>query len=131
LDAHRSTNTHLHLIEAFTTLYKASPNDLIRRRLIELIELFMGPIYNKNNNHFYAFFDSAWNPLTDVYSFGHDIETVWLMMEAINAIGDETIEKKVKKQLLNVAETILNEGIDTQFGGLFNKGSHGKILDDD
>src|SRR5690606_16203104 len=100
LDANRSTNTHLHLMEAFTTLYKASPNDLIRSRLIELVELFMGPIYNKETNHFYAFFDASWNPVTNVYSFGHDIETVWLMMDAIQAIGDIDLTEKVKKLLL-------------------------------
>ena len=131
LDAQRSTNTHLHLMEAFTTLYKASPNDLIRRRLIELVELFIGPIFNKETNHFYAFFDASWNPVTNVYSFGHDIETVWLMMDAIQAIGDIDLTEKVKKQLLNVAEITVNEGIDSDFGGLYNTGLDGKILDDD
>ena len=131
LDAHRSTNTHLHLMEAFTTLYKASPNDLIRRRLIGLVELFMGPIFNMDTNHFYAFFDSQWNPATDVYSFGHDIETVWLMMDAIHAIGDAGLSDKVKKQLITVADLTLSEGIDSEFGGLFNTGLNGKILDDD
>lgn len=131
IDTQRSTNTHLHLIEAFTNLYKIWPNEVLKTRILELLTQFQGPVFNPANKHFYAFFDVGWNPVTDVYSFGHDIETVWLMLDAAKAVGDENVITSVKEQLLNVAEVILNEGIDTTFGGLYNTGSDGVIIDSD
>lgn len=130
-EAFRSTNTHLHLIEAFTTLFKVWPDDLVKERLRQLLDQFLGPVYNAENKHFHAFFDASWNPISKVYSFGHDIETVWLMMDAARVIGDTSYQFRISKQLLEVAYIVLEEGIDDEFGGLYYTGTDGTILDSD
>jgi len=43
------------------------------------------------------FFDEEWNDKTDLISYGHNIESSWLIYEAALALGDDTVISKVKK----------------------------------
>ncbi len=132
-DAHeiRSTNTHLHLIESFSTLYKAWPNSVLRERIAILLEQFLTKVYDHEKHHFHAFFDENWKPRTSVYSYGHDIETVWLMIDAAKTIGDNVLIELCEKIAIEVAKIILDEGIDKELGGLYNFGSFGATYDSD
>ncbi len=50
------------------------------------------------------FFDEEWNDKTDLVSYGHNIESSWLIYEAAMVLGDETIINKVKNICLKIAE---------------------------
>jgi len=127
----RSMNTHLHLFEAYANLYRVWPNEDLRRDLTSLIELFFGPIYSKRYHHFYSFFDEKWMPTTDVYSYGHDIETAWLLIDATRIIGDKDLINQSRDIGLKIAEVTLKEGIDEEWGGLYQGGKAGRVIDAD
>jgi cellobiose epimerase len=126
-----SMNTHLHLLEAYTNLLRAWPDEDPRHSLTLLNELFLGPLYNKNNKHFFTFFDENWFPRSNVYSFGHDIEATWLILDAARAIGDARLIERTREVSLTVARRALRDGIDRERGGLYYSGFSGKILDSD
>lgn len=132
-DAHekRSTNTHLHLLEAYTNLYRVWPDEKLRTQLTLMLELFLGPIYDAKNHHFIAFFGEDWSPRSDVYSYGHDIETTWLMHDAAEALGDPELLVRTRNVVREVSAFVLREGVDTEFGGLFNFGKNGSVFDSD
>ncbi|WP_186577142.1 AGE family epimerase/isomerase [Aquibacillus kalidii] len=79
-------NTHIHVLEAYTNLYKANPTDTIRLKLENLMKVHYEKIYNKDTKFLGVFFDKHWNSLIDLKSFGHDIEASWLMDETIKAL---------------------------------------------
>lgn len=131
LVAPRSTNTHLHLLEAYAALYKVWPDEVLKERLQMLVEVFLDKIYNPEGSHFYSFFDENWRPKSTIYSYGHDIETVWLMYDAAQALNNSSLIIRCEEVALKVSNMILTQAIDTKFGGIFNTGHDGKVTDSD
>ncbi|MHC4146579.1 MAG: AGE family epimerase/isomerase [Planctomycetota bacterium] len=84
-------NTHLHLLEALTTFYRASKLPLARERLLELINIESNAVVRKNLGACTDKYDRDWTPrLQGDYarvSYGHDIENVWLLIDACDAAG--------------------------------------------
>ncbi|KKI92409.1 N-acylglucosamine 2-epimerase [Bacillus sp. SA1-12] len=108
-----TTNTHLHILEAYTTLYKASGDPLVKERLTNLVETFYEKIYNKATKFLHVFFDREWNSLLQLKSFGHDIEASWLIDEAIKVLNleDDRYINMVIDIAYNIADTaILEDG---------------------
>ncbi len=124
----RSMNTHLHLFEAYTNLYRVWPNEDLKTDIVALFNLFFGPMYNKNNGHFFAFFDEQWNPTTDIYSYGHDIEAVWLLFDSARVLGDDQLIEIARQLIRQTAEVTLQEGIDPERGGIYQSGSNGTVV---
>ena len=84
-------NTHLHLMEAMTTFYRASRLPMARERLLELIEIDSNAVVRKDLGACTDKYRRDWTPILDGdfarVSYGHDIESVWLLMDACEAAG--------------------------------------------
>jgi mannobiose 2-epimerase len=110
----KSMNTHLHVLEAYTTLYSILPEDGLREQIVTLINNFLEHIIDSQTNHLVLFFDEDWNKRSDTVSYGHDIEATWLLLEAAEAIGHHQLTDKVKQVCINIT--------DATKGGLDNDG---------
>ncbi len=113
----KSMNTHLHILEGFANLYTIWPDEGLKKKIEELIDVFFDHIVDKNNYHLILFFDEKWNVRSDLFSYGHDIEAAWLIQEAAEIINDEALVKKVKGLSINLANAAV-EGLDSD-GGLW------------
>jgi len=125
--APKSMNAHLHVLEAYTTLYRAWPAAGVAARLRELIDLFADRIADRAAHHLRHFFDASWGILSDTYTYGHDIESVWLLAEAAAALGDEELERSVRAWTLEIARAALAEGVDAD-GALAYSGRGGVVV---
>ena len=74
----KTMNTHLHVLEAFTTLYRIWPDEQLKNNIIGLIDNFTSHILNKETGNLILFLDENWNQKSDIISYGHDIEAAWL-----------------------------------------------------
>ncbi|MBP7933019.1 MAG: AGE family epimerase/isomerase [Phycisphaerae bacterium] len=128
MNAAKSMNNHLHLLEGYTNLYRVWPDATLALRLRELIDLFANRILNADQTHFQHFFDIYWRPLSDTYTFGHDIEGSWLLCEAAKVLGDERLLADVRATAVRLARAVLSEGLDHD-GGLLYEGRDGQIID--
>ena len=126
--AAKSMNTHLHVLEAYTTLYRAWPDSGVKARLRELIALFGERIVDRAAGHLRPFFDERWTPLAEGYTYGHDIEASWLLAEAAAALGDEQLEAEVSGWAMALARAVLAEGVDRD-GALVYEGRDGIVVD--
>ena len=124
----KSMNNHLHVLEAYTNLYRAWPEPRVAERLRELIQLFEQRILDARTQHFHHFFDEMWRVRSDTYTFGHDIEGTWLLCEAAEVLGDDALLKRVQTVALRMAEVALREGVDAD-GALSYEGKSGKVID--
>ena len=135
LDANypKSQNTHLHIIEPYTNLYRCIkelkaaescnyvpaigsvlpigitvPDEFVVRlesSLRNLITIFTDKILNPETHHLDLFFDMDWTRQAGrLESYGHDIECSWLMHEAALVLGDETVLRKVENIVQMVAK---------------------------
>ncbi|UCG85434.1 MAG: AGE family epimerase/isomerase [Gemmatimonadota bacterium] len=120
LNAPKNMNTHLHVLEAYTNLFRTWPDPLLREKLASLIGLFLEKIIDTDKDHLHTFFDMDWTPVTDVISFGHDIEASWLLLEAVDVLGDTALRDEVRDAAVALATATLKEGIDPD-GGMVNE----------
>jgi mannobiose 2-epimerase len=117
-------NTHLHLLEAVTTFYRASKLPLARERLLELINIDSNTVVRKNIGACTDKYDRDWTPrLEGDYarvSYGHDIENVWLLIDACNAANVSN------HPFINLYRTLfdysLKYGYDLANGGFYDSG---------
>lgn len=107
-----TTNTHLHVLEGYTNLYSVTNNRVVGERLKELIYTFYNKIYDKEQHLLKIFFDSEWNTIIDVKSYGHDIEASWLIDDAYKVLNlkDESIEKMIIDIAYNIKAQIQEDG---------------------
>lgn len=118
LNAPKTMNTHLHILEAYTTLFEVTNNSKVEKALKALIDLFLNQFVSENN-HFKLFFSKDWKNLSHETSFGHDIEAAWLLLNASKQLNDLSYIKKTEILALKIVDTFLEEAIDQDFG-VFN-----------
>jgi mannobiose 2-epimerase len=128
MDEKKSMNNHLHLLEAYSTLYAVWADPRVRLRLAELLDLFRDRIINPRTGHLCHFFDETWRPRSEDYTFGHDIEASWLLCEAAEVLGDEERTATIRPAALRLARVTLAEGFEAD-GGLCYRGEAGRITD--
>ncbi len=99
----KTMNTHLHVLEAYTNLYRVWKDPLLARQLQNLIDIFLEKIVNKDTWHLDLFFDEKWICKSAIYSYGHDIEASWLLDEAAVVLGNATTLRKVRDAAIKIA----------------------------
>lgn len=84
-------NTHLHLMEAMTTFYRASRLPLARERLLELMTIESNTVVRKDLAACTDQYKRDWTPVLEGngarVSYGHDLENIWLLADAAAAAG--------------------------------------------
>lgn len=123
-------NTHLHVLEAYTGLYRVWKSEELKSTLTELIETMLDHIIDQEGQHFHLFLDEAWNVKSDIISYGHDIEGSWLLVEAAETLGEEQLLQRVRTVAVSMAEAVLAEGIDSD-GGIWNEADPSGLLSKD
>jgi len=127
MDAAKSMNTHLHILEAYTNLSRVWPNPIISGRLRELIILFGSKMLSPAG-HFDLFFDEDWKVRSNSYTYGHDIEGAWLLYDAAQVLGDEDLLRQVSRWTVDIARAVGSEALDEE-GGLVYEGRNGLVID--
>lgn len=138
----KDQNSSIHLLEAFTELYRAWPDPLVKERLLMMLALIRDQIthpkgylqlYMHKDLTPFSLRDSAeevrarrW--ALDHISFGHDVETAYLMLEASEIAGlkEDTLTLRIAKKMVDHA---LENGWDNQVGGFYEAGYYFKGQD--
>jgi mannobiose 2-epimerase len=136
---YKDQNSSIHLLEAFTELYSVWPDSLLRKRLEEML-LLIRDTMTTSQGYLILFFQPDWKPVSfrdsseaavlrhhnlDHVSFGHDVETAFLMFEASHTLGIKNDLKTltVSKRMVDHA---LKNGWDNSTGGFYDEGYYFK-----
>jgi mannobiose 2-epimerase len=120
----KTMNTHLHIMEAYTNLYRVWPDRRVGDRLKNLVEIFLDRIVDSRTSHLICFMDKNWNATSSVDSYGHDIESSWLLVEAAGLLGDQALQTRVKEKSIRIADAAA-EGLQSD-GSLIYEKDHSK-----
>jgi mannobiose 2-epimerase len=131
----KDQNTSIHLLEALTAMYHVIPDTLAGKRLEEMLTLVRDTMTSREG-YLHLFFDRSWEPVvnrdssryyilrqleTDHISFGHNIETAYLLADASEKLYGtaDTATLRAAKKLI---DHTLKWGFDRDYYGLFDKG---------
>ena len=141
----KTLDVHMHLMEAFTTLYECTGKEIHRSRLLEVIDLLNGkinhPVYRTGIPQFTVDwqkapqikFDIVWgwdrftggsqkeNPENNT-CFGHNAEFAWLLIHALEILNMEV--NPYRDTLVKIFDHTVDNGIDIEYGGVFVEGPH-------
>ncbi len=121
LDANeaKTMNTHLHILEAYTNLYRVYPGLDLEAALAQLIQCFLQRFLDAERSRLHLFFDEHWQLKSTEISFGHDIEASWLLVEAAEVLSDESLLRTVHQVANDLAQHTLEYGLDPDGGLLY------------
>jgi mannobiose 2-epimerase len=132
---YKDQNSSIHILEALTALYEVWKDDLVKERLQEMLFLIRDRIITPRGN-LTLFFQTDWTPVSvhdstrdyilkhhnlDYVSFGHDVETTYLMLESSHVLGikNDSTTLIIGKRLIDHA---LKNGWDNKVGGFYDEG---------
>lgn len=140
----KSLDIHMHLLEAFTTLYKLTGEEIHKRKLNEVIDIILKRMVNQQDGCGRNQFDLAFNPIPaicirrtwnddrgkgesvdeplDTTSYGHNVELAWLLNRAAAVMGDSQDRFAAITRALN--DHALRYGLDPVYGGVYRDGPH-------
>ncbi len=118
-------NTHLHLLEALTAYVQAGAGPLARRRLAELVDIETHAVVRSGWVACTDRHRSDWTPILDApwdrVSYGHDLENIWLVIDALHALDAPVAPfRDLFTQLFAYSQ---QHGEDTEAGGFFDSGA--------
>ncbi len=116
----KTMNTHLHILEAYTNLYRAWPDNNLASRLKNLIELFVNKIIDPVTGHLIVFMNEKWESTSSSNSYGHDIEASWLLEEAAVVLGNRQLMDVVGKLVIPIVHAA-EEGLQPDGSLIYEK----------
>jgi mannobiose 2-epimerase len=118
---YKSMNTHIHLLESFTQLYEVWKDETLRQRLEELLAINRDKV-SVQPGVMNLYFTNDWRAIPDHDSYGHDIETGYLMLEAEDVLG-RGHDPKTERMAKMLVDHALAYGWDETYGGFFQDGT--------
>ncbi len=133
---YKDYNSSIHILEALTTLYHVWPDELVRKRLEEMFHVVRDIMVTETGYlklYFYPDWtlvpgrdldETAGNNLwfTDHVTFGHDIETAFLLYEAAEVL--DMYDEKTAAICKKLVDHTISKGWDNEHGGFFEKGKY-------
>ena len=110
--ADKTMNTLLHVFEAYTELYRVSGDAGVKKRLEWILDTLADKIYNPGLHRQEVFFDREMNSLLDLHSYGHDIETAWLIRRGTDVLGEKAYEDKMLPIILDLTSQVYKVAFD-------------------
>ena len=114
----KTMNTHLHILEAYTSLFRIWKDPQLEQALGNVISLFVEKFIDPSTWHLNLFFDEYWNLRSGFISFGHDIECSWLLHEAAGALGKKELVEKTADIAVKMARANFR-GLDRDHGLIY------------
>lgn len=106
----RTMNTHLHIIEPYTNLYRVWKDAALEKSIRNLLDIFTDKLLNPETHHLDLFFDDKWQGKRNVESYGHDIEASWLLHETALVLDDKAVLQKMEQVIRRIADAA-DEGL--------------------
>lgn len=95
--AQRTMNTLLHVFEGYAGLYQAGHSADVAAAMVRILDIYLNKVYDPDSRRQRVFFDLDYNSLIDLHSYGHDIESSWLMDWGAALLGRRELADRVSR----------------------------------
>lgn len=93
--ADKTMNTLLHVFEGYSGLYQATQDENVGKAMRRILNIYAEKIWSAELRRQLVFFDKDYNSIIDLYSYGHDIESSWLMDWGTALLGDAGLSASI------------------------------------
>jgi len=104
--ADKTMNTLLHVFEGYSGLFQAKHDARVKAAMERILDIYINKIYDSEQHRQRVFFDANYNSIIDLYSYGHDIESSWLIDWGCGLLGDNDLTRRVSKINQEMAEAV-------------------------
>ena len=101
--AEKTMNTILHVLEAYTELYRVSREAEVGECLKAILKMVKDKVYSPEKKQLEVFFDTKLQSIADMHSYGHDIEAAWLIDRATEVLGDKVLIEETTAYTVDIA----------------------------
>lgn len=126
-DCPKTMNTHLHILEAYTNLHRAAPDDVSHAALYRALDIFIERFIDHKTHNLKLYYDMDWTDRTASVSYGHDIEASWLIWEAAEVLNEPDLLTRVRPLTLDLAGEVLRDGIQGDGGIAYERHFRGAL----
>jgi mannobiose 2-epimerase len=116
----KSMNAHIHLLEALAELFKVDKRSIVKQRLGEVLTIVRDRIAVEPGA-LNLYLTPDWRAIPAHDSFGHDVETAYLLVEAAAALGMPD-DERTWERARSLVDHALEWGWDGDLGGFYDKG---------
>ena len=120
--AQRTMNTLLHVFEGYAGLYQAKKSPAVAAAMERILDIYAGKVYNPNLHRQEVFFDHDYHTLIDLTSYGHDIESSWLIDWGCGLLGDGALTAKIAAIDSDLADNVLRTAFNGSLANECEKG---------
>ena len=110
--AAKTMNTLLHVFEGYSGLYLASRDSDVRRCMLRILDIYENKIFDRSRDRQLVFFDEYYNSIIDLYSYGHDIESSWLMDWGTGLLENEELSRRIGAMNRRMAAAVYENAFD-------------------
>ena len=104
--ADKTMNTLLHVFEGYSGLYQATKDAQVACAMRRILDIYKNKIYDPMLRRQKVFFDVNYQSIIDLYSYGHDIESSWLIDWGCSLLEDDDLFKEISEINRNMAEAV-------------------------
>lgn len=106
--ADKTMNTLLHVFEGYSGLYQATRDTEVKKAMERILSIYAEKIYDPKLHRQRVFFDAKYNSILDLYSYGHDIESSWLMDWGCDLLEDPALSDKIRTIDLQIGKAVVD-----------------------
>jgi cellobiose epimerase len=125
----KGMDPHLRVMMAFSSLLRVWDSPLLKKRLTEILEIFLDHLLQPSPPHLILSMTEDWQPTRTDFSYGHDIELVWLLSQIADQLADPSLRQRILPVVLGLANEVYRMGRDED-GAVFDKASPYGLLDE-
>lgn len=126
--ADKTMNTLLHVFEGYSGLYQATGHPAVGKAMERILTIYAEKIWSPELRRQLVFFDKDYNSIIDLYSYGHDIESSWLMDWGCNLLGQAALTEKISQIDRQMAIAVIDAAFDGH--SLANECDRGRVNTD-
>lgn len=104
--ADKTMNTLLHVFEGYSNLYRCEQNAQVGKAMERCLDIYAQKVYDPEKRRQRVFFDAHYHSILDLYSYGHDIESSWLIDAGVRLLGQPSLTKKIQAIDTEMAKAI-------------------------
>lgn len=105
-DFTKNLGTYLHLLEAYSSLYKIYRNETLKERIENLIEIILDK-FLQHDNYCEMSFDENWKTTTKQISYGHNLEVPCILMDACESIQTKKYQEEILEKLESYSKEVM------------------------